>query len=58
MVGARSGPVPLREASMGMKCMVVPDRILKFPKLRVWHFLGKEAIGSGSDKTYKTLVVL
>lgn len=52
LVGARSGPVLLREPSTGMRCTVIPGGILKFPKSRVWHFLSREAIGSGSDKTY------
>lgn len=52
VIGTRLGPMPLREASTGMKCMVIPGGLMKFPKLRVWHFFSKEAIGSGSDKTY------
>lgn len=49
----RHGPNSHRDASVGIKHIGIYSRILKLPKLRVWHFLRKEeTVGRGHDKVH------
>lgn len=49
----RLGPMPRRDASVGIKHIGTYGRILKLPKLKVWYFLSKEeTVGRGNDKIH------